>query len=185
MGCEKGPCGRREATKSGNAGFHFRFWCCSMELHRKVKLVLTYSRQTPSQADTAKVYWAAPTIPGFDIAGAAYPADEASGDYFDFTPLPHHCLGIAVGDVEGHGFGSALVMALTRAYVQSFAAMGRGVDLKPGESHPRRQFGRRLLRDADARIPGRGHPIPGVCWRGSHPGICAEPFQLRRTHPGK
>jgi serine phosphatase RsbU (regulator of sigma subunit) len=37
-------------------------------------------------------------------------------------------MGIAVGDVEGHGFGSALVMALTRAYVHSFAAMGLEVD---------------------------------------------------------
>jgi serine phosphatase RsbU (regulator of sigma subunit) len=30
--------------------------------------------------------------------------------------------------VEGHGFGSALVMALTRAYVHSFASMGLEVD---------------------------------------------------------
>jgi PAS domain S-box-containing protein len=75
-----------------------------------------------------KFYRAAPTVPGFDIGAAAYPAYETSGDYFDFIPLPHNRLGIAVGDVEGHGFGSALVMALTRAYVRSFAAMGLDVD---------------------------------------------------------
>jgi serine phosphatase RsbU (regulator of sigma subunit) len=45
----------------------------------------------------------APTIPAFDVAGATYPAPETSGDYFDFIPLPHHRLGIALGDVEGHG----------------------------------------------------------------------------------
>jgi PAS domain S-box-containing protein len=75
-----------------------------------------------------KFYGVAPVVPGFDVAGAAYPAYETSGDYFDFIPLPNNRLCIAVGDVEGHGFGSALVMALTRAYVHSFAAMGLEVD---------------------------------------------------------
>jgi hypothetical protein len=28
-----------------------RFWCCSMHLDRKVKLVLTYSRQTPREQE--------------------------------------------------------------------------------------------------------------------------------------
>ena len=75
-----------------------------------------------------KFYRSAPVVPGFDIAAGAYPAYQTSGDYFDFIPLPQGRLAIAVGDVEGHGFGSALVMALTRAYVRSFAAMGLEVD---------------------------------------------------------
>lgn len=75
-----------------------------------------------------KFYRHAPAVPGFDFAAAAYPADETSGDYFDFISLPHNRQCIAVGDVEGHGFGSALVMALTRAYVHSFATMGLEVD---------------------------------------------------------
>jgi sigma-B regulation protein RsbU (phosphoserine phosphatase) len=75
-----------------------------------------------------KFYRPAPTVPGFDVAAAAYPAYETGGDYFAFIPLPHERLCIALGDVEGHGFGSALVMALTRAYVHSFAAMGLEVD---------------------------------------------------------
>lgn len=74
-----------------------------------------------------KFYRPAPSIPGYDLAAAAYPAQETGGDYFDFIPLPHNHLGIAVGDVEGHGFGSALVMALTRAYVRCFAALGMDV----------------------------------------------------------
>jgi serine phosphatase RsbU (regulator of sigma subunit) len=73
-------------------------------------------------------YRPAPNLSGFDIAGAAYPAYETSGDYFDFITMPHGSLCIAVGDVEGHGFGSALVMALTRAYVRSFVALGLEVD---------------------------------------------------------
>jgi serine phosphatase RsbU (regulator of sigma subunit) len=75
-----------------------------------------------------KFYRAIPVLPGFDIAAAAYPAYETSGDYFDFISLPHDRLLVATGDVEGHGFGSALVMALTRAYVHSFAAMALDLD---------------------------------------------------------
>ena len=71
-----------------------------------------------------KFYRPAPQVPGFDVAAAAYPAYETSGDYFDFILSPHDRMYIAVGDVEGHGFGLALVMALTRAYVRSFSAMG-------------------------------------------------------------
>ena len=75
-----------------------------------------------------KFYCSPPLVPGFEIAAEAYPAYHTSGDYFDFIPLSNGRLAIAVGDVEGHGFGSALVMALTRAYMRSFAAMDLEVD---------------------------------------------------------
>jgi sigma-B regulation protein RsbU (phosphoserine phosphatase) len=63
----------------------------------------------------------APKIEGFDLAGAAFPADETGGDYFDFLTLPDNCLGIAIGDVSGHGVGSALLMAELRAYLRAYA----------------------------------------------------------------
>jgi serine phosphatase RsbU (regulator of sigma subunit) len=75
-----------------------------------------------------RFYRSAPKIPGFDVAAGAHPAYETGGDYFDFIPLAHNRVCIAMGDVEGHGFGSALVMALTRAYVRSFAALGLEID---------------------------------------------------------
>ena len=61
----------------------------------------------------------APQVPGFDIAGAAFVADVTGGDYFDFVPLANDCLGIVIGDVSGHGFDSALLMAETRAVLRS------------------------------------------------------------------
>jgi sigma-B regulation protein RsbU (phosphoserine phosphatase) len=73
-------------------------------------------------------YAAAPSVPGLEIGAAAYPAYETGGDYFDFIPTADGSLVIAVGDVEGHGFGSALVMALTRAYLRSFVAMELPLD---------------------------------------------------------
>lgn len=67
---------------------------------------------------------AAPHLPGFDIAGAAFPAAAAGGDYFDFIPMANNGLGLVVGDVTGHGIGPALLMAETRAYVR-IAALNR------------------------------------------------------------
>ena len=60
-------------------------------------------------------------LPGFDIAGAAYPAALTGGDYFDFIQQPDGFVYIAIGDVSGHGFGSALMMAATRAYIRAYA----------------------------------------------------------------
>ncbi len=64
---------------------------------------------------------AAPHLAGFDIAGAAFAAENASGDYFDFIPMMNDRLGIVVGDVTGHGVGPALLMAETRAYLRILA----------------------------------------------------------------
>jgi sigma-B regulation protein RsbU (phosphoserine phosphatase) len=68
-------------------------------------------------------YKPAISVPGFDIAGSAYPAVETGGDYFDFIPMPDGCLGIAVGDVTDHGIGAALILAETRAFLRAFAKM--------------------------------------------------------------
>jgi PAS domain S-box-containing protein len=63
------------------------------------------------------------SLPGFDIAAAAYPADETGGDYFDFIPQHDGSLYIVVADIAGHGFGSALVMAQVRASLRAYATM--------------------------------------------------------------
>lgn len=58
---------------------------------------------------------------GFDIGGASYPAEAVGGDYFDYLPLGDGSLGVAIGDVSGHGLGPALLMAEVRAYLRAFA----------------------------------------------------------------
>jgi PAS domain S-box-containing protein len=60
-----------------------------------------------------------PRVPGFDIAGAAFVADEVGGDYFDFIPMPDDQVGIVIADVSGHGIDSALLMAEARAVLRS------------------------------------------------------------------
>jgi phosphoserine phosphatase RsbU/P len=62
-----------------------------------------------------------PSVKGFDLAGASFPANETGGDYFDFVTLPDNSIGIVIGDVSGHGVSSALLMAELRAYLRAFA----------------------------------------------------------------
>ena len=71
---------------------------------------------------------AAPQVPGLDIAGAVFPAAETSGDYYDFVPMPDGGITLAIGDVSGHGFGPALLMAEARAYLRSLLAVHSGLD---------------------------------------------------------
>jgi sigma-B regulation protein RsbU (phosphoserine phosphatase) len=68
-----------------------------------------------------RFYATAISVPGLDIAAAAYPMKETGGDYFDYFTMPDGSVCVGIGDVSGHGFDSALVMALTRAYVRAFA----------------------------------------------------------------
>jgi len=60
------------------------------------------------------------SIPGFDLAGRAYPAASTGGDYYDFIPMLQGNVCIAIGDVSGHGFASALLMSETRAFLRAF-----------------------------------------------------------------
>lgn len=62
-----------------------------------------------------------PDVPGFDIAGAVFAAEETAGDYFDYIPMDNGCWGTVVGDVTGHGLGPALLMAELRAYLRAVA----------------------------------------------------------------
>ena len=64
---------------------------------------------------------AAPKLPGFDIAGALYPATATAGDYFDYIPMLDNCLGVVIGDVSSHGMGPALLMSETRACLRTLA----------------------------------------------------------------
>ena len=63
---------------------------------------------------------AALPLSGFDVSGASYPAEATGGDYFDYIPMRDGGLGVVIGDVSGHGFGPALLMAELRAYLRAF-----------------------------------------------------------------
>ncbi len=56
-----------------------------------------------------------------DIVGKSIYCDETGGDYYDFIPLSDSKegpIGIAVGDVAGHGISAALLMTTVRALLR-------------------------------------------------------------------
>lgn len=64
-----------------------------------------------------------PRIDGYDIAGASIYCDQTGGDYLDYVELGRNGgdLGIAVGDVAGHGVPAALLMTTARALLRGYA----------------------------------------------------------------
>ena len=54
-----------------------------------------------------------PQVDGFDFGALVVPMQMIGGDFYDFIPLGNDKLGIAIGDVSGHGVPAALFMALT------------------------------------------------------------------------
>jgi len=58
-------------------------------------------------------------VNGFDIAGKSVYCDETGGDYYDFIVIDdddaEQKIGVAIGDVSGHGIPSALLMATVRS----------------------------------------------------------------------
>jgi sigma-B regulation protein RsbU (phosphoserine phosphatase) len=70
---------------------------------------------------------------GFDIAGQSIYCDETGGDYYDFM-ISHsggnERIGVAIGDVSGHGIPSALLMATVRSSLRqrsSFAGSAASI----------------------------------------------------------
>jgi serine phosphatase RsbU (regulator of sigma subunit) len=84
----------------------------SLELAKEVQQILLPKRY--------------PKIAGLEVAGKSIYCDETGGDYFDFIELTDNTaekLGVAVGDVAGHGISSALLMATVRSSLRQRLAL--------------------------------------------------------------
>ncbi|MHC1791926.1 SpoIIE family protein phosphatase [Solidesulfovibrio sp.] len=66
-----------------------------------------------------------PAVPGLRLAAVCRYCDETGGDYYDFLPFDGPkagLVGLAVGDVTGHGLEAALLMTTARALLRPRAA---------------------------------------------------------------
>ncbi len=67
----------------------------------------------------------APQVDGFNCAALNIPAQQVSGDYFDFIQVDEDHWGIAVADVSGKGVPASLIMAMCRSVLRSKAPGNR------------------------------------------------------------
>lgn len=58
------------------------------------------------------------------VAARCVPAESVGGDFYHLFNLPGRRLGVMIGDVSSHGFGAALIMALTMSALAIHAAEG-------------------------------------------------------------
>ncbi len=66
-------------------------------------------------------------VVGVSVAARYLPArDEVGGDWYDVIELPHGLLGVAIGDVVGHGIKAAALMGQLRTALHSYAIEGHG-----------------------------------------------------------
>ncbi len=62
-----------------------------------------------------------PEIEGYDLYALNQPAQQVSGDYYDFIRVDEHRLGLAIADVSGKGIPASLIMAMCRSVLRSKA----------------------------------------------------------------
>jgi anti-sigma regulatory factor (Ser/Thr protein kinase)/putative methionine-R-sulfoxide reductase with GAF domain len=92
-----------------------------------------------------------PDLVGIDTAVRYLPArDEVGGDWYDIIDLPGGLVGLAIGDVAGHGLRAAALMGQLRTGLRAYALEGH----PPGETLKRLD---RLLQT----ISGRGMATAG------------------------
>jgi GAF domain-containing protein/anti-sigma regulatory factor (Ser/Thr protein kinase) len=72
-----------------------------------------------------------PNLAGIDAAARYLPArDEVGGDWYDVIDLPGGRVGLAIGDVAGHGLRAAALMGQLRTGLRAYALEGH----PPGET---------------------------------------------------
>ena len=62
------------------------------------------------------------SLPALHLSGVCHPAQQVSGDYYDFLLLEDSSLAMAIGDVSGKGISAALLMATIQSAMRSHLA---------------------------------------------------------------
>lgn len=120
-----------------------------------------------------------PAVPGVVSAGRCFVAEgsvEVGGDWYDVFPVPYRAIGLAIGDVMGHGIGAAHAMSQVRTALRvcahdtpSPAAVLDRLDLMVQAFElplTTAVYGTLALRPggAELRFCNAGHPAPLVRW---------------------
>jgi sigma-B regulation protein RsbU (phosphoserine phosphatase) len=90
----------------------------------KDRMRLRKSMELAMEVQQALLPSGPPRVAGLDVAGQSVYCDETGGDYYDYLKMDAigaGALGVALGDVMGHGVAAALLMASARAVLRSRA----------------------------------------------------------------
>jgi GAF domain-containing protein len=122
-----------------------------------------------------------PEVAGVTIDARYLPArDEVGGDWYDVIELGRGRVGIAIGDVVGHGVRAAALMSQLRASLRAYAIEDRppGVVLDRVNRVVHTMRGRKMAtasygifdpKTGELRIASAGHPPPLIVPRSGEP----------------
>ncbi|NBV84619.1 hypothetical protein EBR57_10985, partial [bacterium] len=92
-------------------------------LGAQIGMVLNRLRQTRFEAELniaqriqSEILPSTPSIPSLELSCLMIPATEMGGDYYDIIPTPTGTW-VLLGDVTGHGVGSAMVMFMVQSII--------------------------------------------------------------------
>jgi sigma-B regulation protein RsbU (phosphoserine phosphatase) len=113
------------ATQIGTAIQNARLVRASLDQQRlQQEMQLAHNLQMRLLPDPRVVH------PDAKAAAKVVPAESVGGDFYQLFPLGSNRVGVMIGDVSGHGYQAALIMALT----MSAAAFHAQTTADPGET---------------------------------------------------
>jgi len=113
------------ATQIGTAIQNIRLVRASVEQQRlSYEMQLAHDLQMKLLPDNKVV------APDATVAARVVPAESVGGDFYNLFRLGRGCTGVMIGDVSGHGYQAALIMALT----MSAAAIHAQSTSDPGQT---------------------------------------------------
>jgi phosphoserine phosphatase RsbU/P len=83
---------------------------------------LQQSMKVATEVQQSLLPRSSPVVDGLDVYGTSDYCDSTGGDYFDYVDVastPQGDLLVVIGDVMGHGIGSAMLMANARGALRS------------------------------------------------------------------
>jgi len=112
------------ATQIGTAIQNARLVRASIEQQRLLQeMYLAHDLQMKLLPKTSIV------APEANVAARVVPAESVAGDFYHLFRMPRNCTGVMIGDVSGHGYRAALIMALAMSASAIHAQSARD----PGE----------------------------------------------------
>jgi anti-sigma regulatory factor (Ser/Thr protein kinase)/putative methionine-R-sulfoxide reductase with GAF domain len=126
-----------------------------------------------------------PDLVGIETAARYLPArDEVGGDWYDVINLPGGGVGLAIGDVAGHGLHAAALMGQLRTGLRAYALEGHapGETLKLLDRLLQTLYGHGMATAGYAvvdpttgalRYASAGHPPPVIVRQGERAGLLA------------